>query len=110
MADRATSHLTRLCSRPSEVGTLTQTQAIQIRACLHREWHAGTSMFRPPRRGAFQAITERWSVCDPLGLFTTVFHCLYNARRALYVVETTFSSKFESHSLRQISKKTRYLE
>ena len=32
---------------------------------------------------------------DPLALLTTVFHRFYGARRVLYVVETTFLTKFE---------------
>jgi hypothetical protein len=53
--------------------------------------------------GAFKVITEPWPVCDPLALLTTVFHRFYDARRALYVIETTFLAEFESHSLRQSS-------
>src|SRR5450755_1984686 len=41
------------------------------------------------------------SVCDPLALLTTAFHGL-TMPAALYVVETTFSGKVESHSLRHV--------
>jgi hypothetical protein len=42
----------------------------------------------------------------PLALLTTVFHCFKGARRALYVLETTFLSKFESCALRHYLART----
>jgi hypothetical protein len=36
------------------------------------------------------------AVAQNIALLTTVFRRFYGARRALYVVETAFSSKFES--------------
>jgi hypothetical protein len=47
-------------------------------------------------RWRFEVITGR----DPFVIRWRCLPLLYVPRRALYVVETTFSSKFESHSLR----------
>jgi hypothetical protein len=46
----------------------------------------------------FSCEAKLLSVRDPLALFTTAFHCFCGARRAVYVVETTFSGQFDSYS------------